>query len=222
MPCCGARWLPAAGRLVPCAARRALRARLRCSVLVCPPRRRHRAPRDGPSPREQRFVLGGNDGRGSLYGERCRPPDAGGNAGPHGWDCARARVPRRPTALHAGPWVRRCLPRPVAACGREVPPRRAARCGRGCLELKPDVGAAVQGRHTSVPGGTSRGGPTAGPASPHGRSLQVGIAALHGGRGWGGGCRVPLQPAGAARGPPLGPARCGRARRCGGRLTSRW
>jgi len=35
------------GQTRPCAARRALQARLRCSVLVCPPRRRHRAPRDG-------------------------------------------------------------------------------------------------------------------------------------------------------------------------------
>src|SRR5512139_146355 len=41
------RTLPAcAGQTPPCAARRALQARLRCSVVVCPARRRHRAPRD--------------------------------------------------------------------------------------------------------------------------------------------------------------------------------
>ena len=209
MPCCGARWLPAAGRLVPCAARRALRARLRCSVLVCPPRRRHRAPRDGPSPREQRFVLGGNDGRGRFTGSGAVRQTPRGNAGPHGRDCARAREPRRPTALHAGPWVRRCLPRPVPACGREVPPLRAARCGRGCLELKPDLGAAFRVvtqafhvEHREAVRRRDKGNRGTDDLTP-GRQVDAFMAIVGGRR-----LRVPLQPD-CAREVRHGPARCG-------------
>ena len=64
--------------------------------------------------------------------------DAAGNAGPHGRGCARARA-LAANRVACGPWVERCVPRPVPACGsrsRHLWRRAAGGVGRGASRGK--------------------------------------------------------------------------------------
>ncbi len=139
------RTLPAcAVQTPPSAARRAILARLRCSLVVCPARLRHRVPRDGPRPTRGRLdARAEGDANSAPRGEiRVVRRGSGGSPSAQPVGCRRALGRPSPRRLSSRRWCtssewRRGTPgqsiarsrRPVRRRRYEGRPRRLGKSG---------------------------------------------------------------------------------------------